>query len=90
MPSKKVMYECKYCGKEFADYDECANHENTHICRYDSVDNKKIAEELRQLSDKAYGYHIRNMVMGVPVSNFSNLMNEAASRLEKQTSKKSD
>ena len=58
MPSKKIVYECKYCRKEFTDYDECEEHEHTHICAYDEVDNVRIAKELRLLGEIASGYHI--------------------------------
>ena len=78
MPSKKIVYECKYCRKEFTDYDECEEHEHTHICAYDEVDNVRIAKELRLLGEIASGYHIGGMV------NYENLMEEAANRLGKR------
>jgi hypothetical protein len=84
MPSKKIVYECKYCRKEFTDYDECEEHEHTHICAYDEVDNVRIAKELRLLGEIASGYHIGGMVMGMPLKNYENLMEEAANRLEKR------
>ena len=31
MPSKKVFYECKYCGEVFSNFDECETHEKNHI-----------------------------------------------------------
>ena len=71
MPSKKVVYECKYCRKEFTDYDECEEH-------------VRIAEKLRLLGESARGYHICDTVMGMPLTNYKNLMKEAADRLEKK------
>lgn len=59
MPSKKIVYECKYCRKEFTDYDECEEHEHTHICAYDEVDNVRIAiirRDCKRLSHWGYGY----------------------------------
>jgi hypothetical protein len=84
MPSKKTVYECKYCRKEFTDYDECEEHEHTHICAYDEVDNERITKELRLLGEIASGYHIGGMVMSMPLKNYENLMEEAANRLEKR------
>lgn len=82
MPSKRVTYECKYCGKEFVGWDECEEHERTHICNYSDKDTKVIIELLRQLNENAYDYHIGDLVVGMPISNFESLMNEAAKRLE--------
>lgn len=82
MPSKRVVYECKYCGKEFPLWDECDEHEQSHLCNYSQVDTKEIIQVLKWLSDHAYGYHVGNMVVGIPVSNFESLMDEAAKRLE--------
>ena len=82
MPSKRVMYECKYCGKEFPSWDECEEHERSHLRDYHQADTKEIIEALRELGECAYGYHVGNMVAGIPVSNFTNLMDEAAKRLE--------
>lgn len=83
MPSKKITYTCKYCGKEYSDYEECREHEEGHISDYDDIDTKEIAQKLREVGKAAYGYHVGNMVMGMPVRNFENLMDEAAKRLEK-------
>lgn len=80
MPSKKIMYECKYCGKEYSDYDECNEHEKTHIL----ADTKKIVQELKWLGEAADGYYVGNRVLGMPTKNFENLMTEAARRLEEQ------
>lgn len=82
MPSEKIVYECKYCFKEFTNYDECEEHEHTHIFTYDEMDNARIAKELRLLGERARGYHIGNTVMGMPLKNYENLMKEAADRLE--------
>ena len=84
MPSKKVMYECKYCGKEYQDYDECKEHEETHVLNFDNVDTKEIVQRLRELGESAYAYHVGNRVFGIPAKNFENLMAEAARRLEEQ------
>lgn len=82
MPGKKVMYECKYCGEEYQNYDECEEHEKSHIRNYEDVGTKEIIDALKRMSECAYGYHIGEMVMGMPVTNFENLMTEAAKRLE--------
>ena len=82
MPSEKIVYECKYCCLEFADYDECKEHEQTHIRAYDKVSNAEIAKELRMIGESATAYHIHNIIMGRPLPNFKNLMKEAAHRLE--------
>lgn len=63
MPSKKIMYECKYCGKGYSDYDECNEHEKTHISNFDNADTKEITQKLRELGESAYGYHVGNMVL---------------------------
>ena len=49
---------------------------------YRQADTNEIIRELKWLSDHAYGYHVGNLVVGIPVSNFENLMDEAAKRLE--------
>ena len=82
MPSKRVVYECKYCGKDFAIWGECEEHEKSHLRDYRQADTNEIIRELKWLSDHAYGYHVGNLVGGIPVSNFENLMDEAAKRLE--------
>ena len=82
MPSKRIVYECKYCGKEYINFEECNEHEESHIRNYSDANTQEIIDTLRQLSESAYGYHIRNTVMGIPVSSFESLMDEAAKRLE--------
>ena len=82
MPSKKITYTCKYCGKEYSDYEECREHEGAHISDYDDIDTKEIAQKLREVGKAAYCYHIGYMVLGMPARNFENLMDEAAKRLE--------
>ena len=82
MPSKIVLYECKYCGEKFPNWDECEEHEHTHLCNYSNKDTKVVIELLRQLSENAYDYRIGDLVFGMPISNFESLMNEAAKRLE--------
>lgn len=82
MPNKRVMYECKYCGKEFPGWDECEEHEHAHLCNYSNEDTKVVIELLRHLSENAYDYRIGDLVFGMPISNFESLMDEAAKRLE--------
>lgn len=82
MPSKKVMYECKYCGEEYQNYDECEEHEKSHIRNYEDADTEEIIDALKRVSECAYGYHIGGMVMGMPITNFEGLLTEAAKRLE--------
>lgn len=85
MPSKKVIYECKYCGKEFRDYDECEQCEQSHIRDYSGADTEEIVKMLKQVSESAYGYHIGGMTMGMPTTNFQSLIDEAVKRLLKTT-----
>ena len=82
MPRERVVYDCKYCGKEYTDAEECVEHEESHIRDYSQASTKEISDELRQLGNIAYGYHIGDTVMGIPISNFESLMREAAKRLE--------
>lgn len=82
MPSKRITYECKYCGKEFTGWDECEEHEQSHLRDYRQAETKEVIETLRYLGECAYGYHVGNLVAGIPVSNFTNLMEEVARRLE--------
>ena len=82
MPSKRVVYECKYCGKDFAIWDECEEHEKSHLRDYHQAKTKEVVETLRYLGERAYDYHVGNMICGIPVRNFSNLMEEVARRLE--------
>lgn len=82
MANKKVIYACDYCGKEYGNFDECEKHEKTHIRSYKDADTNEIVNALRELGENAYGYHIGSMVIGMPVSNFESLLNEAAKRLE--------
>lgn len=82
MASRKIVYECKYCGKEYTDIEECNEHEKSHIRDYCDANTQEIVDTLRQLSEIAYGYHIGNTVMGIPVASFESLMDEAAKRLE--------
>ena len=82
MPSKRVVYECKYCGKEFLFWKECDEHEQSHIRDYKQADTQEIIEELKQLGERAYSYHVGNLTVGIPTRNFECLMDEAAKRLE--------
>lgn len=81
--NKITVYRCEYCDEEFTSEEECKEHEETHIIDYDQKSNQELADELDQLSYCAYGYHINNCVMGMPVSNFKSLMSTAAKRLQK-------
>lgn len=85
MPSKRVTYECKYCGKEFVGWDECEEHEKSHLRNYQQEDTDEIIRALRHLGGIAYGYHMGHMVFDMPVSNFESLMDEAAKRLEEES-----
>ncbi len=82
MPSKRTVYECEYCGKEFSFLDECDEHEQSHIRDYKQADTQEIIEELKQLGERAYSYHVGKLTVGIPTRNFKCLMNEAAKRLE--------
>ena len=84
MPNRRFVYkcDCKYCGKEFWSWDECEEHEKSHLCNYSQVDTEEIIRVLRHLEEIAYGYHMGDMVFDMPVSNFESLMSEAAKRLE--------
>lgn len=82
MPNKKITYTCEYCYREFNTITECEVHECTHKHSYENDKTEKIIEELRGLSRAAYEYRIGNTVMGLPISNFESLMDEAAKRLE--------
>ena len=59
MPSKKVMYICKYCQKEYHDYDECARHENTHLHNIQTADAKKFNDS--SISPGSLGGKIRRL-----------------------------
>ena len=78
------MYECKYCGEVFSNFDECEVHEKHHIKEYDEADTSEIIKELRNLGENAYGWHIGYQICGIPVRNFTNLLEEAARRLEEK------
>lgn len=82
MPSKKIIYKCKYCDVEFDVFEECVEHEKSHIRNFREADTQDIIDQLRQIGENAYGYHIGYEILGIPVSNFESLMNEAAKRLE--------
>lgn len=81
MPNKNITYTCEYCYREFNTITECEMHERSHMHNYEDDKTEKIIEELRCLSRAAYGYRIGNEVMGMPISNFESLMDEAAKRL---------
>lgn len=82
MPRKLVTFECKYCNKVFDDYNECEEHEETHIRDYSDADTNEIVAKLRELSDLAPLYHIGGMVFGLPANSVQSLLETAAKRLE--------
>lgn len=75
-------YYCDLCGKEFDTEEECEKHERTHYTNWGEAGNNKIIEELRCLSESIYDYRVNGTVLGYFVSDLSNLMYEAAKRLE--------
>lgn len=80
----KKTYVCKYCGKEFSTMCDCRIHEKDHIETFFDFfekSNMKIAHELYGLYCSANRYQVGDSVMGMPVTNFENLMREAARRL---------
>lgn len=84
MPSKKVIYECKYCGKQYHDCEECEACEKSHLCDYSDASTTEIVNMLEQIGESAYGYHVGGMVFGMPVTNFTNLLHETTKRLERK------
>lgn len=79
--TKKIVFTCEYCGLEFDNESDCEEHEETHIEDYSELSNKDIAKELDRLSLIAYDYRIGYSVMGMPITNFEHLMDEAAKRV---------
>ena len=79
--NKKMVFTCEYCGLEFDNEADCEEHEKTHIEDYSESSNKDIAKELDRLSLIAYDYRIGYSVMGMPITNFEHLMDEAAKRV---------
>lgn len=67
------MYLCKYCKKEYPNYEECEKHEKSHDVDFDGADAKEIAD--------AEAYQINNTIAGMPVKSFKSLMTEAAKKL---------
>ena len=84
MPRKLVTFECKYGNKTFDDYDECEEHEKTHIKDYSDAETEEIVAKLRELSDMAPLYHIGGIVLGLPTNSVQSLLETAAKRLEKK------
>lgn len=76
------IYKCEVCDMTFENETDCKCHEETHMYDYKHAPNKTIADALHTLSDSAYGYRIGSTVMGIPISNFKSLLNEAAKRLK--------
>lgn len=81
---KIEKYYCDLCDEEFDTEEECEAHEAKHCTDWEKADNKKIAEELRWISDTAYDYRFDDTVLGYFLSDFEALMDEAAKRLEKE------
>ena len=79
--NKITHYTCDFCEMEFDTEEECKEHEKSHVRDYSEVSNAEIVEELNYLREFAYYYRIGNKVMGMPIDNFKNLMDEAARRL---------
>lgn len=72
-----------FVGKNLSGWDECEEHEQSHLLRLSvQAETKEVIETLRYLGECAYGYHVGNLVAGIPVSNFTNLVEEVARRLE--------
>lgn len=76
-----TRYYCDLCDKEFDTEEECKEHESTHYTNWEEADNSKISEELHNLSKSVFDYRHSRTVLGYFVSDFSNLMHEAAKRL---------
>ena len=79
---KTEKYCCELCDEEFDTEEERLEHEAKHYTKWEEADNKKIAENLRYISDNAYTYSVWGTVLGYFASDFELLMNEAAKRLE--------
>lgn len=54
MPHKKVIYECKYCGKEYRDYEECETCEKSYLCDYSNASTIEIIDALKQIRERAF------------------------------------
>lgn len=78
---KVEKYYCDLCGLGFDRRKECEEHERQHHTNWKETDNKRIAEALYDLSDGVFDYRANGTVLGYFVSDFSNLMHEAAKRL---------
>lgn len=81
MPRKKVIYECKYCGREYGDWEVCHRCEKSHIKKYSDADIEEVVSDLIRVGERAHEYHIGGQVLGMPVVSFENLINEAVKRL---------
>lgn len=77
------IFTCEHCGREFYSWEECEEHEKTHIETFDDATEKEVAERLELLKDVAYGYRFGNEVLGMPIQSFYNLMDKAAKELRK-------
>lgn len=77
MPRESKLYQCKYCDKIFASYEEALECEKSHEKNYDNASRDEIAEELRMIRDLAPGYHVGEMVFGIPLDSFCSIINRA-------------
>lgn len=82
--NKKIVFVCEYCGAEFENEADCKECERSRIKDYSGLSNQDIAKEFRHLELIAYDYRICDSVMGMPITNFENLMREAVRRLNEK------
>ena len=78
---KMTSYLCDYCGAAFASEEVCREHEGTHTHDHSGWSDRELSDALAELADEAYTYQAFNMVCGLPLEDFSNLMTVAARRL---------
>lgn len=77
MPRESKLYQCKYCDKIFASYEEALECEKSHEKNYDNASRDEIAEELRMIGDLAPGYHVGETVFGIPLDSFCSIIDRA-------------
>ena len=71
---KEVIYICQYCNKQFSDADECMEHEKTHKRDCSNASNEEVKKALQQIEDAVWGWHVGNMICGIPVTNFESII----------------
>lgn len=81
--NKKTVFVCEYCGLVFDKKADCEKHEEIHIEDFSKKSNKEISDRLYHLYSFGEKYRIGNKVLGMPITNFENLMCEAAKRMRK-------